>query len=906
MTIEVLTYLMPLKSKMATKKFKWNENEWKLFANYQAGKLFKGFEIGVNDLQEAHKYIKENQDYPAFLIHGKFKKGTDLTKPIVRRKRSDHKDEEKPTIEDRKLTLVCFDIDGASEEHVEIFINHQLPKQFHSADYIYQFSASYGLTSQKLKVHLFFWLSKPIWNTDIKEWVKNYNKQKEWGNILDDSIYTCTQPIYTQKRICIGKDDPIQNFIGIVTKKGALNFDFSVDSIIRPPAKTTSKKYDLAAGIEKILTSENYHEELNKLALSLINKNIPPDTVKSMLEGAMNAAKRQITDKERLDTWEIRFQDITRSVDSAVEIVDNPTLDELLEWINDTDEVKIRIDFAKKCLNLNPVDLKMFTEELDKKIKVGIRNIYSTVKLLREKKDKEYAQKEKEKLSSERAKKNIYEIEITLLNSEIVCEKVCKVLSKSKNGVEVFKVPGNLAFVGEGMPKTIRQVTKKHELGEDYPKMPIINLYKRPFYDLSARVERDVVFFNTCGKEIEITKKILHIIGSARSKEFRPLTGIVEHPFVDNNFNIIQENGYNSETGLYTILHDKLKLKIINAKEAYEYLAYTVFDEFPFTSDLDRAVAVSSLLTCIQRPVIAGDSGMPGFGITSPIQSSGKTTLAQLISYSIYNRAVAATNFSHDDEELSKHMLAILREGHSCVLFDNIPQSSDVKSDVLAKAMSSDVFGGRQLGENQTIEVPSSVIWLFTGNSIRFVGDFATRIYPININPNMENPDIRKFKRPDIGQWAIDNRKHIISALISIIVNCRESIEMKSSSRFKLWDRFIRQPLFKITQIDVNQAILENKKSDSVLRAKKNLLSQLWENFTNTRFTTKELILKAYDTFDQGKTDLADALEDLIGKKSRSSRSVGRYLSGLVDVVLGQYALRREDSNVIYWIIEKK
>lgn len=395
------------------------------------------------------------------------------------------------------------------------------------------------------------------------------------------------------------------------------------------------------------------------------------------------------------------------------------------------------------------------------------------------------------------------------------------------------------------------------------------------------------------------------MVGEANNESFKPLTGIVEHPFVNQSFQIVEDNGYNEQTGLFTVLHRKLKITLTEPEEAYKYLAYTVFDEFPFQSELDRCVAVSSLLSALQRPVIAGDSGLPGFGIVSPIQSSGKTTLAQLISYSIYNRPVAATNFSQDEEELSKHILAILKEGHSCVLFDNIPQSSEVKSNVLAKAMSSDTFGGRQLGENQTIEAPSSVIWLFTGNGISFVGDFATRIYPININPNMENPDARAFKRDDIGQWAIENRKRIISACLSVILGCQEPIKMTGSSRFKLWDRFVRQPLFKVSGIDINQAILENKKSDSILLSKQNLIQQLYEVFKNEKFITRKVIQIAFKTLENEETDLGAALEDALGQKARGSRSVGSYLRGLVNVVFGNLVLRQEVQSVSFWKIEE-
>ena len=358
----------------------------------------------------------------------------------------------------------------------------------------------------------------------------------------------------------------------------------------------------------------------------------------------------------------------------------------------------------------------------------------------------------------------------------------------------MFKTPLGLVKVACDFPKTIRQVMKRFELNEDYPKMPVLQYYRA--VTLGARIENDVAFMNSKGKDIPCPTNILKILEEGVSDKFKPLSGIIEHPFVNRKFQVIQKNGYDDHTGLFSMLHHKLKLKTIPPKKAFDYLAHTVFDEFPFASELDRCVAVAALMTCVQRPIIAGDSGFPGFGITSPVQSSGKTTLAQLISYSIYNRAVAATSFSKDDTELRKHILAILKEGHSCILFDNMPAGMEVTSNELAKAMSSDTYAGRLLGDTKTVEAPSLVVWLFTGNSIYFVGDFGTRVYPINLDPRMENPDTRYFRRTDIGQWAMDNRKHILSAVISLIMHAKKEIKMPGASRFPVWDRFFIQPLF--------------------------------------------------------------------------------------------------------------
>lgn len=888
-------FLMPLNG-VATKTFEYEDDEWKLKSSYKAGKYFKGYESEIKNLEEAYEILKENQNHNCFNITGAIIEGTDMKK-MVRRFRKDNKDGLAPTIKNRELSLFCLDVDGY-DGTLQDFID-QMPVEFSNCDYIYQYSSSYGLTTTQLKCHLFFWLKTPVHNLDIREWVKSYNDKKEWGNTIDPACLLPAQPIYIQKRICEGAADPIEDFIGYVDKFGSLDFDFKTITGNLDYVKKSNNKFDLKTSIKDILIAEDYHAALNGVALSLINKKVPPETVKQMLEGAMNAA--EVKDQR----WQDRFDDIGRSVDTAADIVDNPSIEEVLCWIRENTPADVTAGFAQKCLKLSPLDRTVAVCEIVTKTKFGINDIKKTIKIAEEEYDKERAEAARESKSAERESRGVYELEVTAINGGESSLKAGNILANSMKDPRVFRMGGGLASVALGIPKTIRQCTKLAELGNDYPKIPIIQHYTKPFYSLGGRMERDIVFINEKSTDIECPTRVLHMVGEASNNKFKSLTGIVEHPFIDSNWKLIQKEGYNGMTGLYTMLHHKLKITRMNPKEAYKYLTEVVFDEFPFNTDLDRAVAVAAMLTSVQRPTIAGDSGMPGFGIVSPIQSSGKTTLAQLISYSVSNRPVAASSWSNDEEELGKHILAILQEGHSCVLFDNIKQGSTIQSGRLAMAMSNDIYGGRQLGENKTIEVPSSAIWIFTGNGIKFVGDFATRIYPITINPDMEDPNTRIFKRDNIGQWAMDNRKKILSAVLSIIVSGKGMREIGGSTRFKLWDKYVRRPLYKVSGIDVNDAIKNNQKDDPLQLAKMNLLTQLYDEFKSADFTTKDIIRKA-TAFEETESEIGSALDDLLGNKSKNSLSVGRFLSSMVDMVLGNLSLKKKSSNIIKWTIIKK
>jgi len=896
-----VNFLMVSDGFSATKQFRCKNGSWKLDKDYNAGKFFKGFDIPVLSLYNFYEIMEQNQEYPVFFIHGEFIDGINKKK-MIRRTRENKKDNLPPTLKNRNINLFCLDIDGYEGDHdIDKFIVDHLPDQFHKADYVYQYSSSYGLTSNTLKCHIFFWLKESAYNIDIRNWIKEYNKLKEWSNIIDPAVLNPAQPVYTQKRICIGAIDPVENFLGYVKKEG--NLDFTFERVeVEEKEKIVPKKtdYDLKSGIEKILNAENYHDELRSLALSLINKKVPAYTVKEMLQGAMNAA--EVKDER----WQSRYDDIERTVDTATDIVDNPTIEEILNWIYSEDTLTVKADYARKVLHLSPMDRTTAIASICSKIGYGVQDVKKTIKIAEEEDKLKKIEAAREQKSKERESRGIYEIEVLTTNSGDVAKISSDIVAKSKKKPEVFIMSDFLCSIDLAKPKTIRQALKSDDLGIDYPKMPIISQYRKPFYTLAARLEKDIVFINESGIDIECPTRVLHIIGEGSNENLKPLTGIVEHPFIDNNWKLVRKQGYDKRTGLFTFLHHKLKLTKMEPKVAFDFLINEVLAEFPFEKKIDKIVAVAALMTAIQRPTISGDSGFPGFGIVSPTQSSGKTTLAQLISYSIFNRPVAAATLpENDEEELAKALLAILQEGHSCVLFDNISQGTQVTSNNLAKVMSSDSFRGRQLGENRTVEVPCSVLWLFTGNGIKFVGDFSTRIYPININPKMADPNTRVFKRENIGQWALDNRKKIISAVLSIIIDGK-SIKTNQGTRFKEWDKFVRQPLLKVSGVDINDAIKNNQLNDPVQLAKTNFLIELEKEFGDEKFTTKDILKCAFNGFDLDEsTPLGDSMEELFGDKKRKTQSIGMFLSSMIGEVAGDLCLQKINSNITKWYLKK-
>lgn len=915
-----INFLKPL-SGCATKSFVYNVEklEWQLESDYKAGKLFDGYSFPVENIAQAFDLIKKYSSYPVVIVQGGFVPGINL-KNIYRIKKEDRADGRKPTLIDRTLNLFYFDIDGYEcsefgQKAIELFIQ-ELPAPFWEADYIYQYSSSHGLFGDgKLKCHLFFWLESPVMNTDIRAWVIEYNKEKNWKKVLDPAVFVANHLTYIHQRKCSGAPDPVQDFLGFVEKSGNLDWSPPKRQLSEAPRKISSRKtsapYSLAEGVRQILIGASFHDEINKMALSLMAKGIAAAEIKETIKGMMLAARENISDAKRLQDWKTRFNDIDRSVDSAFDLVDNPSQPDLLNWLAAAPKERVLKEFPRKTFRKTPAELKEIIDAVAARTGMDKRELKRRVKGFKEKTENMEKTMGRVDLMKDRRKRNIFEVLVNDHNALEASEEIAKILKASRRWPPVFVYGSGLAYVEFDKLITIRQMSKKHaanQRGERFCRTPVIRSFKKPFHDLIGRLGADIRFVRkSLGKEVQCPEKLASVIAMGSSRENRELTGIVNCPFVQANWEVFQKNGYDSETGLYSIIETKIPKEPMDTFDAYTFLREEVLAEFPFQDELDTVVMIASMLALMQRPLLAQDSaGMPGFGIIAPVQSSGKTTLVNLATSAILKNTIPASNFSTDEEEMSKHILALLREGHPCVLFDNVPHGTEIKADVLAKAMSSDVYSGRLLGETKTLSVPSSAIWFFTGNNIRFSGDFSTRVFPIHLNPRMENPDTRKFRRQNVLDWTLNNRSQILQALISIIQDGRDYESLKTGSRFKLWDRYIRLPLHKASGVDINEAIETNKEHDTDFINKKKLIEALWKTFDKVPFVSRNVIAKGFPHgVDSDPLPLGERLEEILGKHRDSSKSVGKLLGKMIGRVYGELVMSRVDTDRAWWQIEK-
>ena len=485
----------------------------------------------------------------------------------------------------------------------------------------------------------------------------------------------------------------------------------------------------------------------------------------------------------------------------------------------------------------------------------------------------------------------------------------------------VFSFASGYVSVRHARPVTVRELS-----GGEYPPMAIVHRYDPP--SMAERITRSVRLesLDKDGKPkaMPVPDTLVRMMLSRHGGKAPPLTGIIEAPTVRPDGTVLDVEGYDAATGLLAVFNGKVfpetpkRPTAKQAAEARRFLEDELFAEFPFAEDVDRTVAVAALITGLVRPVMCGAA--PGFLLSSPTQGTGKTALAQAISHGAHGRPPAATAWPASDEEMAKFLIATLREGQRAIVFDNLRDGCVVNSAQLATAMTSDHYTARLLGVSETVTVPTSVLWLLTGNNVRLAGDMPSRILKIYLDAKEERPDRRSFRRDLVG-WVSENRPRIVASVITIVrayIVAGNPKVAEQGTRFPAWDRMVRLPLIYAGGQDVGTKFDEAYQDDPYLSAWREVLTSWLEVFGAQPVSVAELLkrLQGGHAFEEeAKREACERLSEALrsaleGQKSTrfESISVGKRLRQFENRPLGGMRLRksvRSHDKLNLWTVER-
>lgn len=396
--------------------------------------------------------------------------------------------------------------------------------------------------------------------------------------------------------------------------------------------------------------------------------------------------------------------------------------------------------------------------------------------------------------------------------------------------------------------------------------------------------------FDAKGKQVATNppkEAIQALLGAQGQWRFPVLSGVVNCPIMRPDGSILGSPGYDDATGLYADFKPGAFPPVDDAPgelaacDALGTLKEAI-DEFPFATEADRSVALAAMLTAVMRQSV---QSAPLFAFSAPTPGTGKSTLADLVAIIATGKSAAAMDYPEDEVEFKKALFSVLLGGSQVVLIDNVV--GVINSSMLNLILTQETLKSRILGFSKDAEVPTSALWLMTGNNLALEGDVTRRTLFCNLDARMERPAERRFKR-DIYAWAREHRDQLVHAALTLLrafhsagrPGLDDLVPMES---FMPWSRMVRGALAWLGMEDPlkTQRLIEDR--DPEREALGTVLAAWWAHFGTTPVTTADLIMRDGDelgTVSDTQAALYQALcAAIYSPRGLNGRNVGKYLA---------------------------
>lgn len=394
------------------------------------------------------------------------------------------------------------------------------------------------------------------------------------------------------------------------------------------------------------------------------------------------------------------------------------------------------------------------------------------------------------------------------------------------------------------------------------------------------------------------------------------LWSVIAAPTLRPDGTVLQAPGYDEATATwydpgrveFPVVPDSPSRE--DARHALDLLRET-FSTFPFCTPADESVFLAMLLTALVRRSIAH---APLGGFTAPTSSSGKTLLADLVSIVATGIRAPAITYAQSDEEAQKLALSALMQGDPLILLDNVQRP--IEGDWLCTILTSEVYRGRLLGKNEMISVPSTSVWLATGNNLVFAGDLRTRSLVCRIDAQTEHPEHREFTE-DAKETVARIRPELVAAGLTVMrafiaQGERVSRHIKPWGRFEQWSAMVRAPLVWLGCADPCDTVASLEKDDPERGDLLQMLTAWREAFTGEPATVRAAVNLATETPALRSTAgnlLHEALRDIAKDRDgtinvkRASKWIGRHIGRRAEGM--QFVKDKEHDHVLTYRVER-
>ena len=371
------------------------------------------------------------------------------------------------------------------------------------------------------------------------------------------------------------------------------------------------------------------------------------------------------------------------------------------------------------------------------------------------------------------------------------------------------------------------------------------------------------------------------------------LTGIVHTPFLRADSSICEASGYDAVSGLLfkpegenfpPIPPQPTKADAVTALGQLDTLIQT----FPFVTNADRSVALSAILTTLDRRSMAT---APLHAFSSPAAGTGKSLLVDCCSVLATGRLMPVIAQGKTEEELEKRLGAALLAGDTAVSIDNCDHT--LEGSFLCQALTQHRLNIRILGQSRNVETPVNATLFATGNNLVLAGDLTRRALRCAMDAKCERPELRSFNVNAV-EAARQQRGGLVAAALTVLRAWHvagERLNLSTFGSFEEWSHRIRAPLVWLGKVDPCETLAEIRENDPYRGALVAVIEQ-WKAYLQlgTKYSVQEVIERAVNV-PSFYTALMNVASSRSGQAISNDR-LGRWLKGVQGKMVGNLTLQ--------------
>lgn len=326
-----------------------------------------------------------------------------------------------------------------------------------------------------------------------------------------------------------------------------------------------------------------------------------------------------------------------------------------------------------------------------------------------------------------------------------------------------------------------------------------------------------------CNAPLDVANTILARVGEWKVPV---VTGVISAPTMRPDGSLLTQQGYDAATGLYLAGSPALPAMPDeptrgDALQALDRLT-ALLDEFPIIGAASQAVAVSALLTPIARGAFPA---APMHCVSAPAPGSGKSFFIDVVAAIATGQRCPVLAPGRNEEETEKRLGAAMLSGQPLVSIDNV--NGLLGGTLLCQAVERPVIEIRRLGESTNVRVETTGTSFFsTGNNLTLTGDLTRRALLMQLDPVLENPELREFTGNPFDQVLADRGRYVGAALTIVrayIVAGRPD-PAKPLASFEGWSNIVRSALLWCGLADPVETMTVARSADPQLAALGELL----------------------------------------------------------------------------------